>query len=221
MESKVRYEFKLLTASYAKKFVSHQFTPGMDSGDWSMKDTETGLIYICPRPNSKFDICPDWSVIKAEHICVCDMEGNLVEDNGFLPTVELPMHLAIYKARPEINAIVHSHPIYSSAFAVTGEDIPFLLAEQGLFTGGRVCCAEYGLVGSKDLADKIVKALGTDKRAAMLRNHGTVILGKNLEEAFVLSDFVEHGAHVAILAKLVGKPVEMSMDNILDPSIVL
>ena len=85
-------------------------------------------IYICPRPNASFDIRPDWRVIKAEHICVCDGEGNLVEDNGFLPTVELPMHLAIYKARPEVNAIVHSHPLYSSAFAVTGEDIPFLLS---------------------------------------------------------------------------------------------
>ena len=87
MNTNVRYEFKLLTASYAKEFVEKKFTPGMDSGDWSMRDSETGLIYICPRPNASFDIRPDWRVIKAEHICVCDGEGNLVEDNGFLPTV--------------------------------------------------------------------------------------------------------------------------------------
>ena len=221
MNKKVRWEFKLLTASYAKAFVEKKFTPGMDSGDWSMRDSETGLIYICPRPNKSFDIRPDWTVIKAEHICVCDAEGNLVEDNGFLPTVELPMHLAIYRERPEINAIVHSHPLYSSAFAVTGEDIPFLLAESGIFLGGSVPCAEYGLVGSIALGEHIVNALGQDKRAALLRNHGAVVLGKDLEEAFVLSDFVEHAAYVAYMAKVVGTPIEVTMDNLLDPDLEL
>ncbi|MEA4893822.1 MAG: class II aldolase/adducin family protein [Oscillospiraceae bacterium] len=221
MIKKVRYEFMQLVASYAKDFIENKFSPGMDSGDWSMRDTETGLIYICPRPNSSFNICPDWRVIKAEHICVCDIDGKLVEDNGFLPTVELPMHLAIYKARPETNAIVHSHPLYSSAFAVTGEDIPFLLAEQGLFLGGKIKCAEYGLVGSEDLGEKIVAALGSDKQAALLRSHGAVVIGKNLEEAFVLSAFLEHGAYVAYMAKIVGKPIELTIDNILTPGLVL
>lgn len=221
MGAKVRYEFKLMVASYAKPFVEKKFTPGMDSGDWSMRDSETGLIYVCPRPNASFDIRPDWTVIKAEHICVCDLDGNLVEDNGFLPTVELPMHLAIYRARPEVNAIVHSHPLYSSAFAVTGQDIPFLLAEQGLFLGGDTRCAEYGLVGSTDLADKIVAALEGGRRSALLRNHGAVTVGKDLEEAFILADFLEHGAYVAFMAKSVGTPIALTLDNILDPGLEL
>jgi len=219
MNAKVRWEFKQLTASYARLFVEKGLTPGMDSGDWSIRDSETGLIYVCPRPNKTFDIRPDWTVIKAEHICVCDSEGNLVEDNGFLPTVELPMHLAIYRERSEINAIVHSHPIYSSAFAVTGEDIPLLLAETGLFLGGRVPCAEYAPAGGTDLAEKIVKALGKDKRAALLRNHGAVVLGKDIEDAFVLSSYLEHAAHVAYMAKVVGTPIEVSMDNLLEPGL--
>ena len=221
MNTKVRWEYKHLTASYAPRFVSHELTPGMDSGDWSMRDQETGLIYVCPRPNGVFDICPDWTVIKAEHICVCDSEGRLVEDNGFLPTVELPMHLAIYNARPEVQAIVHSHPLYSSAFAVTGEDIPFLLAESGIFLGGSVPCAEYGLIGSEDLGKKIVMALGKDKQAALLRSHGAVVLGKNIEEAFVLSDFVEHAARVAYMARAVGTPIPLRMDNLIDPDVTL
>ena len=221
MSKPVRWEFKLLTASYAKRFVEKHLTPGMDSGDWSMRDTETGLIYVCPRPNKSFDIRPDWTVIKAEHICVCDLDGNLVEDNGFLPTVELPMHLAIYRARPEINAIVHSHPLYSSAFAATGEVLPFLLAESGIFLGGSVPCAEYGLIGSATLGDHIVAALGQDKRAALLRSHGAVVLGTDLEDAFILSDFVEHAAYVAYMAKIVGNPIELSMDNLFEPGLEL
>ena len=221
MSNTVRWEFKQLTASYAKLFVEKHFTPGMDSGDWSMRDTQTGLIYVCPRPNKSFDIRPNWTAIKAEHICVCDIDGNLVEDNGFLPTVELPMHLAIYRARPEINALVHSHPLYSSAFAVTGEDIPFLLAESGIFLGGSVPCAKYGLIGSERLGENIVKALGTEKRAALLHSHGAVVLGRDLEEAFILSDFVEHAAYVAYMAKIVGKPIELSMDNLFEPGLEL
>lgn len=221
MNKNIRWEFKHLVASYAKVFWENKFTPGMDSGDWSFRDAETGYIYICPRPSKSFDIRPNWSVIKAEHICVCDSEGKLVEDNGFLPTVELPMHVAIYKARPEINAIVHSHPLYSSAYAATGENIPVLLAEQALFLGGDVICAEYGLVGSQKLADNIVEALGSERRASLLRNHGAVILGKDIEEAFVLSDFLEHAAQVAYMAKIVGTPITISMDNILDPDLEL
>lgn len=217
---KVRREYKQLVASYAEIFISHKFSPGMDSGDWSMKDPDTGYVYICPRPNKFVDFIPNWSVLKDENVCVVDSDGNLVEDNGLLPTVELPMHLAIYNEREDVFGIVHSHPIYSSAFAATGENIPVLLAEQASFLGGEVVCAEYGLVGSKELGENIVKAMGKDKKAALMRNHGSVIVGKDLREAFVLADMLEHGAFVAILAKLVGKPIEVSMDNILDPSLL-
>lgn len=216
----VKAEYKQLVASYAEKFVSHKFTPGMDSGDWSMKDPETGYVYICPRPGKFVDIIPNWAVLKDENVCVVDSDGHLLEDNGLLPTVEMPMHLAIYKARQDVLAIVHSHPLYSSVFAVTGQNIPVLLAEQALFLGGEVVCAEYGLVGSQTLADNIVKALGEKRRAALLRNHGSVIIGKDLREAFVLADFLEHGAMVAIMSKLVGEQILVSMDNILDPSLL-
>jgi L-fuculose-phosphate aldolase len=72
------------------------------------------------------------------------------------------MHLLIYKTRRNVNAIVHSHAVWSSAFAVTGRSIPLVLAEQSLRLGGEVRCADYGRVGSDELADNIVKALGMD-----------------------------------------------------------
>lgn len=218
--ARIKSEYKQLVASYAEKFISHKFSPGMDSGDWSMKDPDTGFIYICPRPGKYVDIIPNWAVLKDENVCVVDGDGNLMEDNGLLPTVEMPMHLAIYKARKDALAIVHSHPLYSSVYAVTGQNVPVLLAEQALFLGGEVICAEYGLVGSQALAENIVKALGDQRKAALLRNHGSVIIGKDLREAFVLADFLEHGAMVAIMSKLVGDPIHVSMDNILDPSLL-
>ena len=65
MDGNVRYEFKLLTASYAKPFVEKKLTPGMDSGDWSMRDRETGLIYVCPRPSATKSQIPSSSVCSA------------------------------------------------------------------------------------------------------------------------------------------------------------
>jgi len=215
---RIKQEYKEMIASYAKLFWEKRLTPGMDSGDISFRDQDTGYIYICPRPKENFDI-PNWGVLKAENVCVIDLDGNLVEDAGLLPTVEAPMHLHIYKAREETNAIVHSHPLWSSAFAVTGKNIPLSLAEQALFLGGEVICAEYGVVGSEALAQNIVKALGKDKKAALLRNHGSVTIGRDLMEAFVLADFLEHGAQVAIMGSILGKLIEVSPDNILYPSL--
>lgn len=215
----VKYEYKEMVADGAKLFWEKKLTPGMDSGDLSFRDKETGYIYICPQPAENFEIM-NWGVLKPENICVIDIEGNLVEDIGLLPTVEAPMHLEIYKARPEINAIVHSHPIWSSAYAVTGKNIPLTLAEQALFLGGEVICAEYGVVASDALAKNIVNALGKNKKAALMRNHGSVTIGTSLTEAFVLADFLEHAAQVAIMGSVLGKLIVVDENNILDPSLL-
>jgi len=216
---KIKYEYKVMVSEGAHLFFEKKLTPGMDSGDLSFFDREEGYIYICPRPNDSLNIT-DWGVLRPEDICVLDIDNNCVEDNGILPTVESPMHVAIYKARPEVNAIVHSHPLWSSSFAITGKNIPLALAEQALFLGGEVVCAEYGTVGSEELAQNIVKALGEEKTAALMRNHGAVAIGKSLKEAFVLAEFVEHGAQVAIMGKVLGEIIEIDPDNILDPSLI-
>jgi L-ribulose-5-phosphate 4-epimerase len=194
-------------------------TPGNDSGDISIRDIETGYLYICPRPNDNLKI-PNWGVAQARDIVVMDCDGNLLEDNGILPTVEAPMHIHIYRARPEINAIVHSHADWSSVFAITGKNIPLVLAEQSLFLGGEVICAEYGKVGSQEIARNIVKALGKTKYAALMQNHGAVCLGHDLEEAFIVSDFLENGAKKTLFGSLLGGLVIREPDEILDESLL-
>ena len=86
--------------------------------------------------------------------------------------------------------------------------------------GGEIICAEYGLVGSQEIADNVVMALGKDKRAALMRNHGSVVLGNSFAEVFALSDYLEHGAQVAIFGQLLGGVIEVAPDNILDPSLL-
>ena len=199
----IKQYLKEEVARSARLFWEKGLTPGNDSGDTSLRDVETGYIYICPRPDERLKIS-NWGVIKAEDIVVIDMEGRIVVDTGILPTVEAPMHLHIYKARPEINTIVHSHAVWSSAFAVTGRNIPLVLDEQSYVFGGEVVCAEYGKVGSEELAVNIVRALGTNKMAALMQNHGAVCIGKDFEEAFIVSDFLEKCAQTILFGNLLG-----------------
>lgn len=215
----IKRELKELVANAAREFYENKLTPGQDSGDVSLLDDETGLIYICPRPSPILPI-PNWGVTKADDIVVIDRNGNLQEDNGILATVEAPMHLAIYAARPDVKAIVHSHGEWSSVFAITGKNIPLALAEQSLFLGGEVPCAEYGRVGSTVLADNIVKALGKDKNAALMRNHGAVAVGPNMQEAMLNAIFLEKGAKACLFGYLLGGLIEVDPDDILDPSLL-
>jgi ribulose-5-phosphate 4-epimerase/fuculose-1-phosphate aldolase len=203
-------------AKATRLFWEKGLTPGQDSGDTSLKDPDTGLIYICPRPKKGVLHIPSWKIIKAEHIVVINEAGGVVDESGLLPTVEYPTHLAIYTARPDVNAIVHSHAIWSSAFAVTGKSVPLILAEQSLRLGGEVLCAEYGRVGSDELADNIVAALGPDKSAVLMMNHGAVCVGANFEEAYIVSDFLEKGAQTALLGSLLGELITRKPDEILD-----
>jgi L-ribulose-5-phosphate 4-epimerase len=185
-----------------KLFWDKGLSAGKDMGDISIRDRETNYIYICPRPSDNLKI-PNWTILEKEHVVVIDIEGNLIEDHNILPTVEAPMHTEIYKSRPEIGAIVHSHAVWSSAFSSVGKNIPFVIGEQ-LYLGGEIVCAEYGKAGSREIAQNVVMALGKNKMAALMRNHGAVSLGLNLEDAFINSDFLEKNAKTVLLGSLLG-----------------
>ena len=201
MQIKQEYKQKCLEMTY--HFYDCGLSTGNDSGDISIRDPETNLIYIDPRPNKNFRITPNWRCITVDDIVIIDMDGNVVDggkSGDKNPTVEAPMHLCIYRARPDCHAIIHSHALYSSVFACTGKDIPACLVETFLTAKGDIPCAEYGTVSSVTLGNNIVKALGAEKKAALLRQHGAVYIGSDIEEAFVVAGYVEKAAQVSLLA---------------------
>ena len=226
MSNKIKRELKQVVLEATYRFYDMGLTTSLDSGDLSMRDTETGLIYIDPRPNKNFRIVPNWRSITIDDIVVIDIDGNVV-DGGATgdknPTVEAPMHLCIYRARPECNAIVHSHALYTSVFAAAGRDIPACLVETFLNARGDIVCAEYGAVSSVTLGDNIVKALAPDHRAALLRQHGAVYIGENLDQAFTVAEYVEKAAQTALLAWGAGMEllkVPTTNEELFDPSIM-
>lgn len=216
--SKVKFEYKEIMANSAKKFYADHCSPAFDSGDMSIKDPETGYIYAYPNMKPGFQLYR-WDELRPENIAVIDEDGNLIETE-YEPTIEIPMHLAIYKARPETKVILHSHPLWSAIYACSRKDIPFILAEQGLFLGGGTPCAEYAPAGADAVGTNIVKALGKEHNTALLANHGAVVLGTSVSEVFARSLFLEHVAQVAVFSQLLGGTTEINMDILLDPKLM-
>lgn len=140
--------------------------------------------------------------LNPEDIVVIDFEGNPIEGEH-IPSTESMMHIEIYKARPELHAVVHTHSIYASSLAVAGIPLPPILDELIPYTGGDVRVAEYGFPSTDDLARNAVAAL-KDRRAALLRNHGVVCAAPTVDAALALSELVERAAHIFVLSKLMG-----------------
>lgn len=199
---KIKRSIKKILAKRTRCFYKDGLTTGKDAGDLSIRDPQTNLVYISPQPNKKLKI-PNWGVIRTRDIVVIDYNGQNVENNGLEPTVEYLMHLRIYNARPDINAIVHSHATWSTIFSVAKQEIPVIITEFH-FVNGTVKCSDYADSGSVKLADSIVKTMGDKSKAVLLANHGAVTAGKDLTEAYNLAIYLEKAAKVALFAKLLG-----------------
>jgi len=135
--------------------------------------------------------------LTAGDILVIDFEGDPVDGEG-VPSSETLAHLAVYRARPDAGAVVHTHSIYASALAVAGLEIPPLIDEQVVLLGGAVSVAEYAFPGTQELADKVTAALG-EGNAVLVRNHGVLGVGADLEEAVIGCELVERLAQIYVL----------------------
>jgi L-fuculose-phosphate aldolase len=114
------------------------------------------------------------------------------------------LHIGIYKARQNINAVLHTHSVYASAIAVAGLDIPPIVEDQVNFIGGEIRLAKYAMSGSDELAENVVAALG-ERNAALLPNHGAVGIGRTMREALTVCQLLEKTAQIYCLVLAAGK----------------
>jgi L-fuculose-phosphate aldolase len=150
-------------------------------GNVSMKDDE-GNIFITASQTDK-------SCLKWKEIIVFDKAGkNLTPE--LKPSMESGMHIEIYKARSEIRAIVHSHPIYASTFAVSGFKPESSLTGEARYVLGKIAMTGYKLMGTENLAKEVASALN-DSDCAIMKNHGAICIGKTLYEAFDRMEVLE------------------------------
>ena len=140
-------------------------------------------------------------------VLVVDFDVEPVVGEG-VPSSESLCHVAAYRARPDVGAVIHTHSVHASAFAVAGMPIPCVLDEQVVTLGGAVEVAEYAASASQALAENAVRALG-DRAAVLLRHHGVLGVGADLEEACGVVELVERVARVRALSIALGAPREL------------
>lgn len=164
------------------------------SGNFSVVDHKTGHVLITPSGMARKELDPS-------HICEMDLAGNVVRAaEGARPSSETLMHLAVYEARPDVGAIVHTHSPYATAFACIPKPIPAMVYEF-VYLGceDAVKVVPYARPGTPELAYRAAAAL-TANSCCLLESHGAVCLGSNLEEAFLRAQYLEEIAHVYHIA---------------------
>jgi L-fuculose-phosphate aldolase len=140
--------------------------------------------------------------LKPDDICTTDMEGKQIAGSR-KRTSEMLMHLAIYKARPDVKAVVHSHPPHATAFAVAGVDLPTCIHPEAEVFLGAVKTAKYVTPGDKRLGESLLPYV-KDSNVIILQNHGTVSYDVDLENAYYKLEIIDAYARILILAKQIG-----------------
>lgn len=138
-----------------------------------------------------------------DDIVVLDFKGERVEGE-LEASIERMLHIEVYRARRKVNAIIHAHPVFGSALAVAGLEIPAILDDQVTEIGGEIKVAEYALSASPQIVQNVLSALGP-RNAALLANHGALSVGRDMREAFTICELLEKTAKIYICALGIGK----------------
>ena len=181
---------------YSLKLLSEGLTNGT-AGNVSIFNREKGLVAISPTGVNYSELTP-------EMISIVDLEGKLIE--GLKPSSELEMHMILYRNREDVNAVIHTHPVYTTVLACLREDLPaidYMIAVTG---ATKVKCAEYASYGTKELAENAYKAMGSSL-AVILANHGLTTAGKDIANALNITVQVEYISNLYIKAKNIGEPI--------------
>jgi len=149
----------------------------------------------------------DYMKMVPDDICILDLDLNPIE-GGRTPSVESAMHLGIYAARPDVNAIVHTHQVYASALALMQTPIPGLFDEQVRFLGRSVELIPYAPSGTGMLKKTIMRAVRNHNNAYLMKNHGALCFGHDLERAAHNVEILEKCALTYLLSLMADKKVD-------------
>jgi ribulose-5-phosphate 4-epimerase/fuculose-1-phosphate aldolase len=143
--------------------------------------------------------------LSAREVLLMDLDGNLLEGSELRPSKERHFHLAVYRRRPDVGAVVHLHPPYALVFAAAHRLPPLHTGAARTFLGGRMALVPPAPSGSRELAEAVGGALGAEgMRAAILAEHGTVTVGADLDEALSVTEYLEDACRTALWLRLLG-----------------
>ncbi|GAC1631961.1 MAG: class II aldolase/adducin family protein [Ktedonobacteraceae bacterium] len=191
-------------AHYARKMYESGLVRATQ-GNLSARDPKSRLICVTPSG-------ADYQALTAEDIAVVDEHGAVVEAR-WKPSVETPLHTYILRQRPDIHCVMHTHSVYASAFGVVYQSIPMILCESASCLGSEVPVAPYRTSGTIEFAEEVAAILGNGS-AVIWGNHGAMVVGTGLAQAFSTAHALEDTAHIYVIAKQLGNPVVLPTEEI-------
>ncbi|KAF0140671.1 MAG: L-fuculose-phosphate aldolase [Stygiobacter sp.] len=190
---KVIHRLKAEIVEVGKRIYNRGFVASND-GNVSAR-IDKNKILITPTGISK-------GFMKPDDLIVLDLDGNLVEGKR-KQSSEANMHLQIYKSRPDVMSVCHTHPPYATGFAVAGIPLDKMVLPEVIIVLGSIPLVEYGTTGTDELYGMISKYV-LDYDAFLLANHGVVTLGKTVIDAYHKMETVEHAAKIQFIAAQLG-----------------
>lgn len=175
---------------------------GLVDGTWGNVSArfDGGLMAITPSGR-------DYRELSAGDMVIVDLATG--ESRGGKPSTETPLHRAIYRDRPEIGAIVHTHSASASTVAAARREVPPILDDFAQIVGPSLRVADYAIPGSGRIARGAVKAL-RGRMAALLANHGAIAVGRDMKEALLCARMAEKGCRAFIEASFLGGAAALS-----------
>ena len=183
------------------------FTPGT-SGNLSVR-LDDGSILATPTGCSK-------NLLRIDDMVTVDLDGQQISGTRKV-TSEIGMHLAVYRARRDIKAVVHAHPPIATGFACAGRALDEPLCAEAIMTLGPVPLAPYATTGTDALPESLAHLI-PGHSAILMANHGAVTYGDGLLDAFLKMETVEHFAHICLVAHQLGsaRPLQqLAIDDLL------
>jgi L-ribulose-5-phosphate 4-epimerase len=174
-------------------------------GNVSARDPKTGLVVI-KASGIRYE------EMRTQHMVVVDLDGKIVE-GVYKPSSDLYSHLYIYKHRPDVNGVVHTHSVYATAFAAVNKPIPVVLTAIADEFGGPIPCGEFALIGDDAIGKVVLESIGKSP-AVLLKNHGVFTIGKNAKAAVKAAVMTEDNAKTVWLAMQIGAPDEIPQDDV-------
>ena len=189
-------EAKKLIVEAARQ-LTHKGYLSATGGNLSIRIPGQDALAITPSNYDYLKMVPD-------DICILDLSLKPLEGKR-KPSVESGFHAAIYRARPDVNAVIHTHQVYPSTLAIINKSLPALYDEQARFLGRCVSIIPYAPSGTGMLMKKVARQVKDHNNAYLMANHGALVLGTDLERAIHNVDVLEKCALSYLLALCAGQ----------------
>ncbi len=200
------YALRKDLCSIGKNIWMRQFCAG-NEGNHSVRVTPDRYL-VTPTGLSK-------GFLEPEDVCVCDAAGKLIESNarGRRPSSEIKVHLAIYKHRPDIGAVIHSHPPHATAFAIAGIPLPEAVHPEAEVFLGKVRTAPFAMPSTHELPASLIPLIDKETNTVLMGNHGSVSFDVDLTGAYYKLEILDAYCRILLLTKQIGRINFLSQED--------